>query len=140
MMTTILEDIKMTREELKSKAAEFKSNHPKYATIVQEIPDLDLKETFRAYFVSGVLQRILKAHARNLVEEKITGQRSSPLEDYMTEEEIKAKVSEIKTKHPKFATIVQEISGLDLKQTVKGYIAAEILQRLLKIHGRNLVE
>ena len=40
MMTTILEDIRMTREEFKSKAAEFKTNHPKYATIVQEIPDL----------------------------------------------------------------------------------------------------
>ena len=140
MMTTILEDIRMTREEFKSKAAEFKTNHPKYATIVQEIPDLDLKETFRAYFVGGVLQRILKAHARNLVEEKVTGQSSSPLEEYMTEEEIKTKAAEIKAKHPKFATIVQEISGLDLKQTVKGYIAAESLQRLLKIHGRNLVE
>ena len=140
MMTTILEDIKMTREELKSKAAEFKTNHPKYATIVQEIPNLDLKETFRAYFVAGILQRILKAHARNLVEEKITGQSSSPLEEYMTEEEIKAKAAEIKAKHPKFATVVQEISDLDLKQTVKGYTAAEILQRLLKIHGRNLVE
>ena len=140
MMTTILEDIKMTREEFKSKTSEFKINHPKYATIVQEIPDLDLKETFRDYFVAGLLQRILKAHAGNLVEEKITGQSRSPLEEYMTEEEIKTKASEIKAKNPKFATIVQEISGLDLKQTVKGYIAAEILQRLLKIHGRNLVE
>ena len=125
-MTTILEDIKMTREEFKSKASEFKINHPEYATIVQEIPDLDLKETFRDYFVAGLLQRILKAHAGNLVEEKITGQSRSPLEEYMTEEEIKTKASEIKAKNPKFATIVQEISGLDLKQTVKGYIAAEI--------------
>lgn len=139
-MTTILEDNRMTREEIKSKVAEFKTNHPKYATIVQEIPNLDVKETFRAYFVAGVLERILKAHARNLVEEKIGSQSSSPLEEYMTEEEIKAKGSEIKAKHPKFATIVQEISNLDLKQTVKGYIAAEILQRLLKVHGRNLVE
>lgn len=139
-MTTILEDNRMTREEIQAKATEFKTNHPKYATIVQEIPNLDLKETFRAYFVAGVLQRILKAHARNLVEEKITGQNSSPLEDYMTEEEIKAKATEIKAKHPRFATVVEEIAGLDLKQTVKGYTAAEILQRLLKIHGRNLVE
>lgn len=140
MMTTILEDNRMTREEIKTKVAEFKTNHPKYATIVQEIPNLDVKETFRAYFAAGVLERILKAHARNLVEEKIGSQSSSPLEEYMTEEEIKTKGSEIKAKHPKFATIVQEISNLDLKQTVKGYIAAEILQRLLKVHGRNLVE
>jgi hypothetical protein len=46
----------------------------------------------------------------------------------MTKEEIKAKITEFKTKHPKFAAIVEDISNLDLNETVKGYLGAEILQ------------
>ena len=68
MMTTILEDIRMTREEFKSKASEFKTNHPKYATIVQEISGLDLKQTVKGYIAAEILQRLLKIHGGNLVE------------------------------------------------------------------------
>ena len=43
--------------------------------------------------------------------------------DYtMTKEEIQTKITEFKTKHPKFAAIVEEIPNLDLKETVKGYL------------------
>ena len=58
----------------------------------------------------------------------------------MTKEEIQAKVTEFKTKHPKYAAIVQEIPNLDLKETVKGYLGAEVLQKLFKYHAKNLVE
>lgn len=54
--------------------------------------------------------------------------------------EIKTKIIEFKTKHPKFAAIVEEIPNLDLKETVKGYLAAEVLQKLLKHHAKNLAE
>jgi hypothetical protein len=47
----------------------------------------------------------------------------------MTEEEIKTKITEFKTKHPKFAAIVAEIPNLDLKETVKGYLAAGAIQK-----------
>ena len=61
--------------------------------------------------------------------------------DYtMTEEQIQAKVTEFKTKHPKFAAVVEEIPNLDLKETVKGYLGAEVLQKLFKYHAKNLVE
>ena len=61
--------------------------------------------------------------------------------DYtMTKEEIQAKVTEFKTKHPKYAAIVEGISNLDLKETVKGYLGAEVLQKLFKYHAKNLVE
>ena len=45
-----------------------------------------------------------------------------------------------KTKHPKFATVVEGISNLDLKETVKAYLGAEVLQKLFKYHAKNLVE
>jgi len=134
------QDNKLTIEEIKERIEDFKERHPKFTSIVQEIPDLDVKQTFKAYLAAGALQRMLKIHARNLVEERVTGSKISPLEDYMTEEEINAKAAEIKENHPKFANVVEGISNLDLKETIKGYTAAEVLQRLLKVHARNLVE
>lgn len=46
----------------------------------------------------------------------IVAQEEETDEDYtMTEEEIKTKVTEFKTKDPKFVAIVEAISNLDLK-------------------------
>ena len=61
--------------------------------------------------------------------------------DYtLTEEQIQAKITEFKTKHPKFAAIVEDISNLDLNETVNDYLGAEVLQKLFKYHAKNLVE
>jgi hypothetical protein len=51
----------------------------------------------------------------------------------MTKEEIKAKITEFKTKHPKFAAEVEDISNLDLNETVKGYLWCKVLQKLSTI-------
>ena len=133
-------DYTVTEEQIKAKIIEFKAKHPKFAAILEEIPNLDLKETVKGYIGAEALQKMLKFHAKNLVEEKVTNQTSSPMEELMTDEEIQAKVTDFKTKHPKFAAVVEGISNLDLKETVKGYIGAEALQKLLKAHAKNLVE
>jgi hypothetical protein len=134
-------DYTITEEEIKTKITEFKTKHPKFAAIVAEIPNLDLKETVKGYLAAGALQKILKYHAKNLVEEAVTNQSSSsPLEETLTEEQIKTKITEFKTKHPKFAAVVEGISNLDLKETVKAYLGAEVLQKLFKYHAKNLVE
>jgi len=67
-------------------------------------------------------------------------QTSSPLEEMMTDEQIQAKVTDFKAKHPKFTALTEGISTLDLKETAKSYFAAEVLQKLLKGHAKNLVE
>jgi len=133
-------DYTVTEEQIKAKIIEFKAKHPKFAAILEEIPNLDLKETVKGYIGAEALQKMLKFHAKNLVEEKVTNQTSSPMEELMTDEEIQAKVTDFKAKHPKFAAVVEGISNLDLKETVKGYIGAEALQKLLKAHAKNLVE
>jgi hypothetical protein len=133
-------DYTVTEEQIKGKIIEFKTKHPKFAAILEEIPNLDLKETVKGYIGAEALQKMLKFHAKNLVEEKVTNQTSSPMEELMTDEEIQAKVTDFKAKHPKFAAVVEGISNLDLKETVKGYIGAEALQKLLKAHAKNLVE
>ncbi|MGB9167841.1 MAG: hypothetical protein WCB31_02830 [Nitrososphaeraceae archaeon] len=58
----------------------------------------------------------------------------------MREEQIKAKITDFKAKHPKFAAMLEKIPNLDLKETVKSYIGAEALQKMLKFHAKNLVE
>ena len=140
-------DYTLTEEQIQTKITEFKTKHPKFAAIVQEIPNLDLKETVKGYLAAGAIQKILKFHAKNLVEEKVanatggsSGGGSSPVEETLTEEQIQTKVTEFKTKHPKFAAIVEGISNLDLKETVKAYLGAEVLQKLFKFHAKNLVE
>ena len=139
-------DPQLTKEEIQAKITEFKTKHPKYAAIVEEIPNLDLKETVKGYLAAGAVQKMLKFHAKNLVEERVAnatgtgGGSSSPIDEMMTDEQIQAKVTEFKTKHPKFATVVEEISNLDLKETVKGYLGAEVLQKLFKYHAKNLVQ
>jgi hypothetical protein len=131
----------MTEEQIQAKIIEFKTKHPKFAAIVEQIPTLDLKETVKDYIAAGAVQKMLKYHAKNLVEEQLTNQTtSSPMVETMTEEQIQAKVTDFKTKHPKFAAVVEGISNLDLKETVKGYLGAEVLQKLFKHHAKNLVE
>ena len=138
-------DYTMTKEEIQTKITEFKTKHPKYAAIVEEIPNLDLKETVKGYLAAGAVQKMLKFHAKNLVEEKVanatgSGGGSSPIDEMMTDEQIQTKVTDFKTKHPKFAAVVEGISNLDLKETVKGYLGAEVLQKLFKYHAKNLVQ
>jgi hypothetical protein len=134
-------DYTMTEEQIQAKIIEFKTKHPKFAAIVEQIPTLDLKETVKDYIAAGAVQKMLKYHAKNLVEEQLTNQTtSSPMVETMTEEQIQAKVTDFKTKHPKFAAVVEGISNLDLKETVKGYLGAEVLQKLFKHHAKNLVE
>ncbi|MGH9981790.1 MAG: hypothetical protein ACRD6U_09590 [Nitrososphaeraceae archaeon] len=137
----------MTEEQIKAKITEFKTKHPKYAAIVAEIPNLDLKETVKGYLAAGAIQKMLKFHAKNLVEEKVANATggssggSSPMEDMMmTDEEFQKEITHIKNTHPKFAAVVEGISNLDLKETVKGYLGAEVLQKLFKYHAKNLVE
>jgi hypothetical protein len=138
-------DYTMTKEEIQAKITEFKTKHPKYAAIVEEIPNLDLKETVKGYLAAGAVQKMLKYHAKNLVEERVANATggssgSSPIDEMMTDEQIQAKVTDFKAKHPKFAAVVEGISNLDLKETVKGYLGAEVLQKLFKHHAKNLVE
>ena len=74
------------------------------------------------------------------IPKNVIAQQQEDADYTLTEEEIKTKITEFKTKHPKFAAIVEEIPNLDLKETVKAYLGAEVLQKLFKYHAKNLVE
>ena len=74
------------------------------------------------------------------IPKNVIAQQQEDADYTLTEEEIKTKITEFKTKHPKFAAVVEGISNLDLKETVKAYLGAEVLQKLFKFHAKNLVE
>jgi hypothetical protein len=74
------------------------------------------------------------------IPKNVIAQQEDEVDYTLTEEQIQAKITEFKTKHPKFAAIVEGISNLDLKETVKAYLGAEVLQKLFKYHAKNLVE
>ena len=74
------------------------------------------------------------------IPKNVIAQQEDEVDYTLTEEQIQAKITELKTKHPKFAAIVEGISNLDLKETVKAYLGAEVLQKLFKYHAKNLVE
>ena len=74
------------------------------------------------------------------IPKNIVAQQEEDVDYTMTKEEIQAKVTDFKTKHPKFAAVVEGISNLDLKETVKAYLAAGAVQKMLKYHAKNLVE
>ena len=74
------------------------------------------------------------------IPKNVIAQQEDEVDYTLTEEEIKTKITEFKTKHPKFAAVVEGISNLDLKETVKAYLGAEVLQKLFKYHAKNLVE
>ena len=74
------------------------------------------------------------------IPKNVIAQQQEDADYTLTEEEIKTKITEFKTKHPKFAAVVEGISNLDLKETVKAYLGAEVLQKLFKYHAKNLVE
>jgi hypothetical protein len=49
----------------------------------------------------------------------IAQQEEEDVDYAMTEEQIQVKITDFKTKHPKFAAVIAEIPNLDLKETVK---------------------
>ena len=130
----------MTEEQVQAKITHIIENHPKFASIVEGISDLDLKETVKGYLASEVLQKMLKYHAKSLIDDKMSNQTGMAMKGMMTEEEKQAKITQFKENHPKFASIVEGISDLDLKETVKGYLAAGILEKVFKHHVKALVE
>jgi hypothetical protein len=48
----------------------------------------------------------------------VIAQQEDEIDYTLTEEQIQSKITEFKTKHPKFAAIVEGISNLDLKESV----------------------
>jgi len=56
------------------------------------------------------------------------------IQKLITDEIIEEKITQLKSIHPKLATVAEKIHNMDLKETVNTLIAADALEALLKIH------
>ncbi|HXT85149.1 MAG TPA: hypothetical protein VN704_12610 [Verrucomicrobiae bacterium] len=56
------------------------------------------------------------------------------IQKLITDEIIEEKITQLKSIHPKLATVAEKIHNMDLKETVNTLIAADALETLLKIH------
>ena len=77
-------------------------------------------KTVSVILTIGIL--LISAVALTSFPKNIVAQQAEEPDYTMTEEEIKTKITEFKTKHPKFAAVVEGISNLDLKEQLKAIL------------------
>jgi hypothetical protein len=72
----------------------------------------------------------------------IAQEEMMPMENktMMTPEILQQKITEMKTKHPMLADMLDKIQTMTLEETVKNIIGVMGLQHLLMTHAKNLVE
>ena len=63
----------------------------------------------------------------------------SEREEMMTEAMIKAKVAQLKSEHPVFATVLDRIQSMNAVETLKAILAVHALERILDAHALNLL-
>lgn len=59
-------------------------------------------------------------------------------EEMMTRAMIKAKVAQLKTEHPAFAAILDQVQSMNEVDTLKAILAVHKLERILDAHALNL--
>ena len=57
----------------------------------------------------------------------------------MTEDMIRAKISQFKSEHPILAAVFDKVQSMDAAQTLRALIGTRILERILEAHGMNML-
>ncbi len=57
----------MTEDMIKAKIAQFKSEHPQLGTLLDKLQSMDMAQTLKTIIAIHPLERLLDAHARNLL-------------------------------------------------------------------------
>jgi hypothetical protein len=57
----------------------------------------------------------------------------------MTEDMIRAKISQLKSEHPVLAAVFDKVQSMDAAQTLRALIGTRILERILEAHGMNML-
>jgi hypothetical protein len=62
---------RMTEALIKAKLAQWKAEHPEFATVLEKVQSMNATETLRALIGIHLLERILEAHATNILLQKV---------------------------------------------------------------------
>ncbi len=68
-------------------------------------------------------------------QQNATTTTTSQTDETMTEDMIKAKVDQLKSKYPLLAAMLSKIQSMDSAQTLKALVGLHIVERLLEAHA-----
>jgi hypothetical protein len=60
-------------------------------------------------------------------------------ETMMTEDTIRAKISQLKSEHPVLAAVFDKVQSMNAAQTLRALIGTRILEGILEAHGMNML-
>jgi hypothetical protein len=105
---------------------EMRRKYPLYTAILERIPAMDLKEVVSVMLLADGVRWLLKTHAMKL---SLIG------EDKVTDQMVKEKINELKTKYASLASVLERIHSMDLKETTIGLFGIDAMESLLKLRA-----
>jgi hypothetical protein len=115
-----------SKEKVDEQVGELRKKYPLYTAVLERIPDMNLEEVVGVMFIADGVRWVLKAHAMKL---SLIG------DDKVTDQMVEEKISEIRTKHPILASVLDRIHNMDLKETTIGLFGIDAMESLLKLRA-----
>ena len=119
-----------SKEKVDEQVGELRRKYPLYTAILERIPDMNLEEVVGVLFMAEGVRWLLKVHAMKL---SLIG------DDNVTDQMVEEKISEVKTKHPLLASVLDRIHHMDLKETTIGLFGIDAMESLLKLRAAVIV-
>ena len=109
---------------VKEKSNELRTKYPIFTAILENMPNMDLKEVVSLMVLVDPVRSILKTHAMRLT---FIG------EDKALDQIVEQQISEIRTKHSALAGVLERIHNMDLEETATGLLGIDAMESLLKL-------
>jgi hypothetical protein len=116
----------VSHQSVQENINELRTKYPIAAAILERIPSMDLKEVVSVLLLVDGVRWLLKIRAMrlSLIEDKAVSDKA-----------VEEKINELRTKYPLFATILERIHNMDLKETTIAMFAIDGMESLLKIRA-----
>jgi hypothetical protein len=118
-------DKDVSEQRIQEKINELRTKYPIAAAILERIPSMDLKEVVSVMLLVDGVRWLLKIRAMRL----------SLIEDKVSDQTVEEKISELRTKYPLFAAILERIHNMDLKETTIAMFGIDGMESVLKIRA-----
>jgi hypothetical protein len=116
----------VSMQKVEEETNEIRKKYPVYTAILERIPAMDLKEVVSVMMLVDGVRWLLKTHAMKL---SLIG------EDKVTDQMVKEKINEIRTKYASLAGVLERIHNMDLKETTIGLFGIDAMESLLKLRA-----
>jgi hypothetical protein len=116
----------VSMQKVEEETNEMRKKYPVYTAILERIPAMDLKEVVSVMMLVDGARWLLKTHAMKL---SLIG------EDKVTDQMVKEKINEIRTKYASLAGVLERIYNMDLKETTIGLFGIDAMESLLKLRA-----